>query len=56
MELAGDEAVIRKEGNALVIEPVTRGRLEALLARLEPLADEFPDIDEGVVALDDPEL
>lgn len=46
-ELEADEAILRKEGDRLVIEPVRRGRLLALLASLEPLEERFPDIDEG---------
>jgi antitoxin VapB len=36
-ELEGNEAILRKEGGRLVIEPVRKGRLLALLASLEPL-------------------
>lgn len=41
-ELEGDEAILRKEGDRLVIEPVRKGRLLALLASLEPLEETFP--------------
>ncbi len=51
-ELEGEEAVIHKEGDRLIIEPVRRGKLLALLASLEPLADDFPDIDDDLPALD----
>lgn len=54
-ELEGDEAILRKEGNRLVIEPVHRGRLLSLLASLAPLTETFPDI-EDLPALDEPEL
>jgi antitoxin VapB len=56
MELEGDEAIIRKEGERLIIEPVKKGRLLALLARLEPLDEDFPDIDAGLLPPDDIEL
>ena len=36
-ELPGDEAIIRKEGNRLIVEPVARPTLLAVLATLEPL-------------------
>lgn len=52
-ELEGDEAVLRKEGDRLIIEPVRKGRLLALLASLEPLDETFPDIDEDLTSLDD---
>ncbi len=45
-ELPGIEAVIRKEGNRLVVEPATRPSLLAVLATLEPLTEEFPEIED----------
>ena len=55
-ELEGDEAVLRKEGDRLIIEPVRKGRLLAVLASLEPLEETFPDIDADLAPLDDVEL
>ena len=55
-ELEGDEAIIHKEGDKLIIEPVRKGKLLALLATLEPLDETFPDVDEGLQPLDDVEL
>jgi antitoxin VapB len=55
-ELEGDEAVLRKEGARLIIEPVRKGRLLAVLASLEPLEETFPDVDEDLPPLDDVEL
>jgi antitoxin VapB len=52
-ELDGDEAIIRREGDHLVIEPVRAGDLLALLASLQPLDDSFPDVDETLPPLDD---
>lgn len=44
-ELAGTEAIIRKEGERLIIEPAPpRARLLALLAGWEPLDEAFPEI------------
>ena len=43
-ELPGEDAVIRKEGSRLVIEPVPPRSLLALLATLLPLEDDFPPI------------
>ena len=51
-ELEGDEAVMRKEGHRLVIEPVHKGRLSTLLSTWEPLDGAFPDIDEDIAPLD----
>lgn len=45
-ELPGDEVVIHREDNRLVIEPVKTGGLLALLAGWEPLAEELPGIDD----------
>jgi antitoxin VapB len=45
-ELPGEDAVIRKEGNCLVIEPAPARSLLHVLAGLEPIDDDFPTIDE----------
>ncbi|MCY4408003.1 MAG: AbrB/MazE/SpoVT family DNA-binding domain-containing protein [Rhodospirillaceae bacterium] len=46
-ELAADEVVIYREDHRLIIEPVERRpSLAAVLATLEPLDEEFPEIDD----------
>ncbi len=45
LELPGHEAILRKDGHRLVVEPVARPSLLAVLARLKPLLDEFPPIE-----------
>ena len=45
-ELPGNEAAVRKEGNRLVVEPVKRPSLLAVLASLEPLGEDFPKIED----------
>lgn len=55
-ELPGDEAVIRRDGDRLIIEAVQRRSLLATLAGWEPLAEDFPDVDEALPPLDDIEL
>jgi antitoxin VapB len=45
-ELPGEDAVIRKEGDRLIIEPVQPRSLLAVLSTLEPLDEEFPPISE----------
>ncbi len=55
-ELEGNEAILRKEGDRLVIEPVRKGRLLAFLASLEPLEENLPDVDEDLTPLDGVEL
>jgi antitoxin VapB len=43
-ELPGDEAILHKEGDRLIIEPADRSSLLAVLATLQPLDEEFPPI------------
>jgi antitoxin VapB len=45
-ELAGTDAIMRKEGERLVIEATPPKSLLAVLASLAPLDEEFPKIDE----------
>ena len=45
-ELEGDEAILRKEGDRLILEPVPARSLLAFLATLEPLDEDFPEIDD----------
>ena len=52
-ELEGDEAIIRKEGDRLIVEPISKSGLLSVLATLEPLDEPFPDVDESLPALDD---
>lgn len=55
-EFDGDEAIVRKEGDRLIVEPVRKGGLLSVLASLEPLDEEFPDVDESLPPLDDVEI
>jgi len=55
-ELDTDEAVIYREDDRLVIEPVRRKGLLATLASLHDLEGDFPDFDSGLSALDDVRL
>jgi antitoxin VapB len=43
-ELPGEDAIIRKEGERLIIEPAPPKSLLALLATLAPLDEDFPQI------------
>ncbi len=53
-ELPGDEAILRRQGDRLMIEPVPSKRnLLEILATLEPLNDDFPNVDEGLLPLDE---
>ncbi len=53
-ELPGEDAIMRKEGDRLIIEPAPPKSLLAVLASLAPLDEEFPPIAE--LALDPVEL
>jgi antitoxin VapB len=44
LELPGDRALLRKEGDRLILEPVRKAGLIGLLAQWEPLDETFPDI------------
>jgi len=44
-ELPGDDAIMRKEGERLIIEPKKKRKsLTELLASWEPIEEEFPEI------------
>ena len=47
-ELPGEDAIMRKEGERLIIEPTTPKSLLALLATLAPLDEDFPPIADPV--------
>jgi antitoxin VapB len=45
-ELPGEDAIIRKEGQRLIIEPAPPRSLLAVLAALSTLDEEFPPIED----------
>lgn len=45
-ELAGSEAIMRKDGDRLIIEPVKSPPLRELLMQWDPLAEALPPIDD----------
>ena len=47
-ELPGDEAIMHRDGDRLVIKPVRKRGLVALLKSMKPLEEEFPEIDDPV--------
>jgi antitoxin VapB len=55
-ELPGKEAIMHRDGDRLVIEPLRKRGLSALLKTFEPLDEEFPDVDEGLLPLKDVKL
>ncbi len=55
-ELPGDEAIMRKDGERLIIEPAKKSGLLEWLATIEPWDEDFPDVDEGQLPLEDVDL
>ena len=56
-EFQADEVILEKEGDRLIVQPVNREpSLFEVLAALEPLTEEFPDVDQGVLKLDEVNL
>jgi antitoxin VapB len=49
-ELPGDEAIMHRDGDRLVIEPARKRGLVALLRSAKPLDEDFPEIDDPVPA------
>ena len=47
-ELPGNEAVMHRDGDRLVIEPLRKRGLVGLLKVMRPLNEEFPPIDDPV--------
>lgn len=49
-ELPGNEAIMHRDGDRLVIEPVRKRGLVALLAAMKPLDEPFPALDDPAPA------
>jgi antitoxin VapB len=47
-ELPGEEAIMHRDGDRLVIEPVRRRGLIALLKSMKPIEESLPEIDDPV--------
>jgi antitoxin VapB len=52
-ELPGNEAIMRRDGDCLVIEPVRKRGLVALLKTMKPVDEQFPQIDDSVLPPED---
>ena len=48
LELPGDEAIMHRDGERLVIEPVRKRGLVALLKSMKPHDEDFPEIEDPV--------
>ncbi|MCO6186568.1 antitoxin [Rhizobium sp. L1K21] len=57
-EFPGDEVIMRKEGDKITIEPVEGAGSDFFhwLSKQEPLDEDFPDVDEGLLPLRDVKL
>lgn len=49
-ELPGDEAIMHRDGERLVIEPVRKRGLIALLKTMKPIEEGIPEIEDPVPA------
>jgi antitoxin VapB len=47
-ELPGEDAIMRKEGDRLIIEPAPRRSLLELLKNLAPIEEDFPPIEDPI--------
>jgi antitoxin VapB len=47
-ELPGSDAIMFRDGERLVIEPIRRKGLIALLDSWEPMSEDFPEIEDRV--------
>lgn len=45
-ELPGEDAIIRREGDRLILEAAPANSLLSILAELAPIDDAFPEIDD----------
>ncbi len=52
-ELPGDRAILRKEGDRLIIEPIRKAGLLGLLAQWGPLDETFPEVEDAPVSPED---
>ncbi len=45
-DFPGNDAIMRKEGDKIIIEPAPKKSLLELLDTLEPIEEEFPEIED----------
>jgi antitoxin VapB len=56
LNMATSQVIVRLEDGKLIIEPDRQKSLLEVLSILEPLDEDFPDIDGGLLPLDDIEF
>ncbi|MCX6879304.1 MAG: AbrB/MazE/SpoVT family DNA-binding domain-containing protein [Verrucomicrobia bacterium] len=53
-ELPGNEVILHREGTRIVIEPIPgKPSLLAVVASMQPWTESFPEVNSGVLPLDD---
>jgi antitoxin VapB len=56
LNLSTTEVIIRQENGKLIIEPYQKKSLLEIFATLDDIEEDFPNVDEGLLPLDDIEL
>jgi len=56
LTLSTSDVIIRQEEGKLIIEPYKKKSLLEVFANLDDIDEEFPDVDEGLLPLDDIEI
>ncbi|MBD2604621.1 AbrB/MazE/SpoVT family DNA-binding domain-containing protein [Scytonema hofmannii FACHB-248] len=56
LTLSTSEVIIRQEEGKLIIEPYRKKSLLEVFANLDDIDEEFSDVDEGLLPLDDIEI
>ena len=56
LNLDTTEVTIKQENNRLIIEPFKKKSLLEVFATLDDIDEDFPDVDQGLLPLDDIEL
>jgi len=56
LKITTSSVIIHQEDDKLIIEPLREKCLLKVLSTLEPLEENFPDIDEDLLPLDDIEI
>ena len=47
-ELAGNQAMLRREGNMLILEPISQKSLLQVLLEIEPLSETRPEFEDAL--------
>ena len=56
LNLSTEEVTIRQEDGKLIIEPLKKKSLLEVCATLEDIDEDFPDVNQGLLPLDNVEL